>query len=162
VARRDEMARLFDLSRDILLTTDSENAHQALAASIARRFDLEYVAIGLPGADGWLIATPAPGRSRSRPDALDKVLGDARQTLEFDARARTYSGHARTVSAEDVTVDLVPLRLAGARSACWVWRVARWSRAPSTRWPASPPSPSSGCSFSPSGDRRSWPGSATS
>jgi two-component system sensor histidine kinase KdpD len=27
LARRDEMARLFDLSRDVLLMTDSENAH---------------------------------------------------------------------------------------------------------------------------------------
>jgi two-component system sensor histidine kinase KdpD len=41
------------------------------------------------------------------------VLREARQTLEFDARTRTYSGHARLQSAERVEVDLVPLRLGG-------------------------------------------------
>lgn len=113
LARRDEMARLFDLSRDILLTTDSENALQALAASIARRFDLEYVVIAQPGADGWLIRQAGARSLTLAPEALDTALRDARQTLEFDARARTYSGHGRTVSADAVTVDLVPLRLGG-------------------------------------------------
>src|SRR5499427_4606595 len=43
VERRDEMARLFDLSRDILLTTDSREAIQQLTRFVARRFDLDYV-----------------------------------------------------------------------------------------------------------------------
>src|ERR1043166_7668811 len=51
--RRDEMARLFDLSRDVLLMTDSREAIALLARFIARRFDLEYVAICLPRGQDW-------------------------------------------------------------------------------------------------------------
>src|SRR3954469_20495756 len=35
VARRDELGRLFDLSRDVLLITESEAAHGSIAAFIA-------------------------------------------------------------------------------------------------------------------------------
>src|SRR4051812_2845521 len=38
--RRDAVARLFDLSRDILLVTDSQIANASFAAFVARRFDL--------------------------------------------------------------------------------------------------------------------------
>ena len=51
--RRDEMARLFDLSRDVLLTSDSREAIGLLARSIARRFQLDYAAICLPHAGDW-------------------------------------------------------------------------------------------------------------
>ena len=54
--RRDEVARLFDLSRDVLLITESREANAALAALIARRFDLDYVAICLPRGGDWDIA----------------------------------------------------------------------------------------------------------
>ena len=40
LTRRDEVGRLFDLSRDVLLITDSETANSSLAGFIARRFDL--------------------------------------------------------------------------------------------------------------------------
>src|SRR5436190_21324013 len=40
LTRRDEMARLFDLSRDILLTTESRDAIQRLPSCVARRFEL--------------------------------------------------------------------------------------------------------------------------
>src|SRR5262245_27602435 len=53
VGRRDELARLFNLSRDVLLMTDSREAISMLARSIARRFDLEYVAIALPRMGDW-------------------------------------------------------------------------------------------------------------
>ena len=52
-ARRDELARLFDVSRDILLTTDSKDAIGQLPRFIARRFELQVAAICLPQADGW-------------------------------------------------------------------------------------------------------------
>ncbi len=42
VGRRDELARLFDLSRDVLMMTDSREALTVLARSIARRFDLDF------------------------------------------------------------------------------------------------------------------------
>src|SRR3954452_20240295 len=53
VGRRDELARLFDLSRDVLVMTDSREAISLLARSIARRFDLEFVAIALPRSSDW-------------------------------------------------------------------------------------------------------------
>jgi two-component system sensor histidine kinase KdpD len=53
LSRRDELARLFDLSRDVLMMTESREALSVLARTIARRFDLEYVAIALPRAAEW-------------------------------------------------------------------------------------------------------------
>src|SRR4051812_45995518 len=44
VTRRDELARLLDVSRDILLIADSNVANASLAACIARRFELDDVA----------------------------------------------------------------------------------------------------------------------
>lgn len=52
-ARKLEVTRLFDLSRDILLTTDSERAVADVARYVARRFELEAIAICLPTAAGW-------------------------------------------------------------------------------------------------------------
>ena len=46
------MTRLFDLSRDILLTTDSESAIHDVARYVARRFELEGIAICLPTENG--------------------------------------------------------------------------------------------------------------
>ena len=53
LARRDELARLFDLSRDILLTTESREAMDELTRHMARRFGLDYVGICLPDPGGW-------------------------------------------------------------------------------------------------------------
>jgi two-component system sensor histidine kinase KdpD len=41
LGRRDELARLFDLSRDVLVMTATPDAVSHLARAIARRFDLE-------------------------------------------------------------------------------------------------------------------------
>ncbi len=46
--RRNELTRLFDLSRDILLTTEREGALAAIARHVARRFELDVVAICVP------------------------------------------------------------------------------------------------------------------
>jgi two-component system sensor histidine kinase KdpD len=113
LARRDELARLFDLSRDILLTTESETAHTSLARSIARRFQLDYVAICLPGPEKWALHE-AGIRSLTLPvSELDAALATARGVIEFDARERTYGGHRDLVSPEGIGVGLVPLRLGG-------------------------------------------------
>ena len=61
-ARRRELARLFDLSRDVLLTTEGRDAIHGLTRSVARRFDLAYVAIALPKGRRWAI-TPSRWRS---------------------------------------------------------------------------------------------------
>jgi two-component system sensor histidine kinase KdpD len=113
IARRDELTRLFDLSRDILLTTESENAHLYLARSIARRFELDYVAICLPGRGEWRLHE-AGARSLVLPRSdLDAALVAAQGTLEFDARERTYGGHRIARSTDGTEVGLIPLRLSG-------------------------------------------------
>jgi two-component system sensor histidine kinase KdpD len=108
--RRDEMARLFDLSRDVLLTTDSREAIEQLARFVARRFDLEYVAIALPRGSDWAVVTNGPVSIDLDRRELAIAAGGMERTLEFDARERTYSGH-RTIIASSRTVRLVPLRL---------------------------------------------------
>src|SRR5436190_890108 len=45
--RRNELTRLFDVSRDILLTTEREGALAAIARHVSRRFELGIVAIAL-------------------------------------------------------------------------------------------------------------------
>jgi two-component system, OmpR family, sensor histidine kinase KdpD len=110
LTRRDEMARLFDLSRDILLTTESREAIERLTRFVARRFELDYVAIAIPRGAEWDIVTHG-----SLPIDLDRAqlalaVAGAERTLEFDARERTYSGH-RTMTVDGHAVRIVPLRL---------------------------------------------------
>jgi len=110
LARRDEVARLFDLSRDVLLTTDSRDAISQLSRFISRRFDLDYVAVCRPGSGAWDISSAGPlDLTVDRAD-LDLALSGAESTLEFDAHARTYSGH-REATVGGHSVRLVPLRL---------------------------------------------------
>jgi two-component system sensor histidine kinase KdpD len=113
VARRDELSRLFDLSRDILLTTESTEAHRSLARSITRRFDLDYAAICLPGAAGWTLHEAGAASVMLPLPELDEALRAAQSVIEFNARDRTYGGHREVVSATGVRALLVPLRLGG-------------------------------------------------
>src|SRR2546428_1783721 len=53
VDRRNEVTRLFDLSRDVLLTGDNPGAIETLARHIARRFEIATLAICVPTANGW-------------------------------------------------------------------------------------------------------------
>jgi two-component system sensor histidine kinase KdpD len=109
LARRDELARLFDLSRDVLLLDERRGALGMLARAIARRFDLEYVAIALPDGDGWEVhAAGVPDVELDR-TALTTAFASARTSLEFDATTRTYAGH-RELSVAGRSIRLVPLR----------------------------------------------------
>jgi two-component system sensor histidine kinase KdpD len=110
LGRRDEMARLFDLGRDVLMLTDSGEAMATLARSVARRFDLAFVGIALPRGEDWEIH-----EAGSRSLALDRrqlaaAFAMAQASLEFDASARTYAGH-RTMTVGEDEVRLVPLRV---------------------------------------------------
>jgi two-component system sensor histidine kinase KdpD len=109
-ARRDELGRLFDLSRDILLTTDSREAVDDLARHMARRFGFEFVGICLPAPDGWRVHGSNDAVTLDRSD-LDQALATARGALEFDAHTRSYGGHRILSLAEGRAVTLVPLRL---------------------------------------------------
>jgi two-component system sensor histidine kinase KdpD len=110
LGRRDELARLFDLSRDVLMMTDSREALPTLSRAIARRFDLEFVSIALPRGDEWQIhAAGGDGLELDRRE-LSNAFALAQATLEFDAHARTYAGH-RTMTVGGQVIRLVPLRV---------------------------------------------------
>jgi two-component system sensor histidine kinase KdpD len=110
MVRRDELARLFDLSRDVLVTTDSREAISTLARAIARRFDLEYVAIAMPRADEWDVFEAGPVSITLDQRQLTASFATARTSLEFDARERTYAGH-RSMEIDGRSIRLVPLRV---------------------------------------------------
>jgi two-component system sensor histidine kinase KdpD len=110
--RRDEMGRLFDLSRDVLLTSDSPDGVGELVQHMARRFSLEHVAVCLPSPEGWQVHESSKDLVLDR-GQLDLAIAAARGTLEFDAESRSYGGHRHVTGADGVAVTLVPLRLGG-------------------------------------------------
>jgi two-component system, OmpR family, sensor histidine kinase KdpD len=108
--RRGELARLFDLSRDVLVITEGRDAISMLSRAIARRFDLDSVAIALPRAGDWDLFQGGTEPIAIEHRQLAMALATAQTTLEFDAYARTYSGH-RTIEIDGRTIRLVPLRV---------------------------------------------------
>jgi two-component system sensor histidine kinase KdpD len=110
VGRRDELARLFDLSRDVLMMTDSPEALAVLARSVARRFDLDFVAVALPRENDWKVFEAGAQHVDLDRRELTNALAAAQTSLEFDAHLRTYAGH-RTMSVEGRDIRLVPLRV---------------------------------------------------
>jgi two-component system sensor histidine kinase KdpD len=102
VGRRDEVARMFDLSRDVFLLTDSDETIAPLANLIARRFALNYVAICLrQGENDWRIA-----------EGGSLMLTLDRSRL---AAAMADSESPRTMEVAGHLVQVVPLRF-GART----------------------------------------------
>jgi len=93
--RRDELARLLDLSRDVLLITDSAEAHVRLAGFIARRFDLEYAAICVPQGADWAVFRAGPRELTLDPRDLSSAFHSAQ------------TEHRSTGDG----VSLIPLRL---------------------------------------------------
>jgi two-component system, OmpR family, sensor histidine kinase KdpD len=108
IARRNEVTRLFDLTRDVLLTTDTASAIDALARHVARRFELTKVAICLPAEQGWRIHQGGVETLTLDTAVLDTALARARGTLEYDAHERAYGGHVQTGAGNEIA--LVPLR----------------------------------------------------
>ncbi|MBI2834042.1 MAG: DUF4118 domain-containing protein [Acidobacteria bacterium] len=110
-ARRDELARLFDLTRDILLTTVTADAVALVARYIARRFSLKGVTICLPEPRGWKLHHSGKRTFEIDTGRLDSALAAARARLELDAHERTYAGHSRIEAPDGTSAWLVPLRL---------------------------------------------------
>jgi two-component system, OmpR family, sensor histidine kinase KdpD len=109
-ARRDEVARLFDLSRDVLLSTDSQQAIPQLATFVSRRFALDFVAICLPRSADWEIFDAGTLELDLDKRELSLAFAGAEQAVEFDAKARTYAGH-RAMTVDGHRVSFVPLRV---------------------------------------------------
>jgi two-component system sensor histidine kinase KdpD len=107
--RRLEMARLFDVSRDVLLMTDSREALSHLARSLARRFNLDYVGIALPVGGDWQVAAAGLATIVLDRRELATAFAAAETRIEFDAYQRTYTGQ-REVRSGEHAVRLIPLR----------------------------------------------------
>jgi two-component system sensor histidine kinase KdpD len=108
ISRRNEVTRLFDLTRDVLLTTETAGAIDVLARHVARRFELARVAICLPDEHGWRIHQGGSSDLALDAGALNTALAKARGMLEFDARQRAYGGHVRTGAHNELVI--IPLR----------------------------------------------------
>ena len=122
-ARKQEVTRLFDLSRDILLTTDSERAIADVARYVARRFELEAIAICLPTADGWEVHQGGERSVEPSREQLDHALARLRGPLEYDARQRAYGGHVEV--GDRATSGRRWCRCDSARSPSGSWRPSR-------------------------------------
>ena len=109
-ARRQEVTRLFDLSRDILLTTDSDRAIADVARYVARRFELATVAICLPTPVGWEVHQGGERSVEPTREQLDHALARLRGPIEYDARQPANEGHL-AVGDHGTAATLVPLRL---------------------------------------------------
>jgi two-component system, OmpR family, sensor histidine kinase KdpD len=110
-ARKLEVTRLFDLSRDILLTTDSQSAIADVARYVARRFELHAVAICLPSPTGWDVYQGAEQSIEPPREQLDDTFARLRGPLEYDARRRAYDGHVMVSQPVGDHISVVPLRL---------------------------------------------------
>jgi two-component system sensor histidine kinase KdpD len=110
--RRREVTRLFDLTRDILLTTEQDGALASIAIHVARRFGLDVVAVCLPDRSGeWTVHHGGPRTPPIAPQELSDAYARARGTLEFDARTRTYAGHGEMAGERERRLDITPVRL---------------------------------------------------
>jgi two-component system, OmpR family, sensor histidine kinase KdpD len=107
VARRFEVTRLFHLTCDVLLTTESTGAMEVLARHVAQRFKLSTIALCLPHDDGWHIYQGGSDALVLDVGTLESALTRARAS-ELDAGQRAHGGHVRVGGPSDVL--LVPLR----------------------------------------------------
>ena len=113
--RRNELTRLFDVSRDILLTTEREGALAAIARHVSRRFELDTVAICVPAADGgWRVEHGGAASPQLAATDLDRAFASSTGAVEFDARTRSYGGH-REIASQLGPIALAPVRV-GARA----------------------------------------------
>ena len=108
IARRNEVTRLFDLTRDVLLTTETAGAIDALARHVARRFELRQVAVCLPSEHGWRVYQGGEEELPVAIDVLNTALARAHGGLEFDARRRAFGGHPQAGKHDELSI--LPLR----------------------------------------------------
>ena len=110
LARRDEVGRLFEVTRDVLLTVEGE-AYRQLAQSVATRFSLDYAAICLPASGGWSLHEAGDLGVNLHDEELEHALRAAQDAVTID-RERTSSGRIQTVAAgPDAAICVSPLRV---------------------------------------------------
>jgi two-component system sensor histidine kinase KdpD len=116
-SRRDELSRLFALSRDVLLATDGDEAIPSLARRVAQRFTLDYVAICLPtGADFERHEAGTPdGADALTTGDLQRALDGAQHAIESETGRGGRAGHVVVGDGAGQPVRLVALRH-GARA----------------------------------------------
>ena len=116
------------------MTTDSRQALAALARSVGRRFDLEFVAIAVPARPR--LGRPSGGRERQSSSIVAELSECVRGRAD-DTRIRRacphYAGH-RTMTVEGRTVRLVPLRV-GAKPVGLIAAAGRPDRGRNARYP---------------------------
>ncbi len=119
VGRRDELARLFELSRDVLRATDGNDPIHWLARSVAQRFLLDYVAICSPTGAGFdrHEAGTLDGGCAPTTDDLHRALGGVAGPADAgsDRVDGKCAGQQVVEGAPGPLVRLVPLRH-GARA----------------------------------------------
>jgi len=111
--RRDEMARLLDLSRDVLQMTDRD-AISGLATVVASRFGLSYAAVCLPRVGGWDVHAAGALPRPLDLEELSAAFAGFEGALEPTAGARTRKRYS-AATAKLPDVRFVPLRV-GAKS----------------------------------------------
>ena len=104
IARRNEVTRLFDLTRDVLLTTDTASAIDALARHVARRFEIRTVAICLPTDDGWDIHQGGIDEVGIDAHTLNAAIAKARGSVDAHARQHAAGGHERAGVRNEVSI----------------------------------------------------------
>jgi two-component system, OmpR family, sensor histidine kinase KdpD len=110
MARRDELARLFALTRDILLITDPQDAVAIVAQWIRRRFEFERVAICLPDGDRWNLHQSDQPSMDFDWLQLDAAFSEPRASLASSAD-NSRAGHARIEARDGARAWIVPLRV---------------------------------------------------
>jgi two-component system sensor histidine kinase KdpD len=112
--RRDDLARLFDLSRDILLTTEAgAEAIAIMARHLSSRFQLDHVSICLPAGAGFdrYEGGALDLRHLLTTDALARVLSGADGATDDGPQGGRHAGH-RLISIDARHVlHVMPLRL---------------------------------------------------
>ncbi len=154
-ARRAELARLYDLSRDVLLTEDTREGIAAVARAIARRFDLSFAALALPNGGGaWDVvhAGAQAARRCPRPRCPRRWTRRGNASSSMPRPART-PGTVRCASATSRSTSC-PSGSARGPSACWPPRATASTPGHSTRSPGWRRWRSSACRCSKSDARR--------
>ncbi|MGH9762850.1 MAG: DUF4118 domain-containing protein, partial [Blastocatellia bacterium] len=106
--RREEVWRLYQLSRAIIATPDNETATSSLAREVLEVFSLDYFGIFIPaGRAGWQVLAESGQLSQKDPLARDSEIAAA-----FDsANSRMISDHAGLGRSRQKLTAYVPLKM---------------------------------------------------